>query len=244
MRRALPSIHWTRRRVVTWSVVGALVAGLLIWAVVPTPTDYDSHAQMLTVKTGPAGDQSIVLDTTVYVPKSAGTAHPVPTVLLAHGFGGTKDSVATQAEDLASRGYAVMTWTAEGFGQSGGQIHLDSPDWEIKDGSRLIDWMAAQPYTAKKNGDIEVAAVGGSYGGGFALMLAANDPRVDAIVPMITWNDLSNAFLPASSRRRGPACSSAAPARRGRASPRSPPRPARPPTRPAAASPPTSARST
>jgi ABC-2 type transport system ATP-binding protein len=30
-------------------------------------------------------------------------------------------------------------------------------------------------------------------------MLAGQDPRVDAIVPMITWNDLANAFLPESS---------------------------------------------
>src|SRR5262249_55531467 len=44
--------------------------------------------------------------------------------------------------------------------------------------------------------DPRVAAVGGSYGGGFSLMLAAADHRVDAIVPMITWNDLARAFLP------------------------------------------------
>ncbi|MEE3918727.1 CocE/NonD family hydrolase [Micromonospora sp. BRA006-A] len=48
--------------------------------------------------------------------------------------------------------------------------------------------------------------VGGSYGGGLALLLAAQDQRVDAIVPMITWNDLSRAFLPeqrpAAHRRR------------------------------------------
>ena len=48
----------------------------------------------------------------------------------------------------------------------------------------------------------------------------AHDQRVDAIVPMITWNDLATAFLPeatgagrrptACSRRAGPGCSSAA----------------------------------
>ncbi|HEY2791484.1 MAG TPA: ATP-binding cassette domain-containing protein, partial [Micromonosporaceae bacterium] len=46
--------------------------------------------------------------------------------------------------------------------------------------------------------DPRVAAVGGSYGGGFSLMLAGDDSRVDAIVPSITWNNLANAFLPDS----------------------------------------------
>ncbi len=40
--------------------------------------------------------------------------------------------------------------------------------------------------------------VGGSYGGALALLLAGQDQRVDAIVPMITWNDLARAFLPES----------------------------------------------
>src|SRR5205814_8033514 len=50
-------------------------------------------------------------------------------------------------------------------------------------------------------GDPRVAAVGGSYGGGLALMLAGYDQRVDAIVPQITWHDLAGAFLPEASGR-------------------------------------------
>jgi ABC-2 type transport system ATP-binding protein len=41
-----------------------------------------------------------------------------------------------------------------------------------------------------------VGVVGGSYGGALALLLAGTDPRVDAIVPQITWNDLPTALLP------------------------------------------------
>src|SRR5205814_9929711 len=46
--------------------------------------------------------------------------------------------------------------------------------------------------------DPRVAAVGGSYGGGLAMLLAGYDKRVDAIVPEITWNDLARSFLPES----------------------------------------------
>jgi ABC-2 type transport system ATP-binding protein len=123
----------------------------------------------------------------------------VPAVLLAHGFGGTKDSVKDDAESLAERGYAVLTWTAQGFGTSGGQIHLDSPDYEVKDAQGLLDWLAARPEVqTDAPGDPRVGVVGGSYGGALALLLAGTDPRVDAIVPLITWNDLARSFLPES----------------------------------------------
>jgi ABC-2 type transport system ATP-binding protein len=185
--------------VVTWSIVAAVVLAALVWAALPSRAAYITQARMLTVHTGPDGATAVNLDTTYYEPRSASAAHPVPAVLLAHGFGGTKDSVTNQAEDLASRGYAVLTWTAEGFGASGGQIHLDSPDWEIKDGSQLINWLATRPEVDKTgSGEPRVAAVGGSYGGGFSLLLAAYDKRVDAIVPMITWNNLATAFLPSA----------------------------------------------
>ncbi len=98
---------------------------------------------------------------------------------------------------LPALGYAVLTYTARGFGLSGGQIHLDNPDYEVRDAQRLLDWLAARPEIRKDaDGDPRVGVVGGSYGGGLALLLAAQDQRVDAIVPMITWNDLARSFLP------------------------------------------------
>ncbi|NEE36325.1 peptidase S15, partial [Streptomyces sp. SID7982] len=36
----------------------------------------------------------------------------------------------------------------------------------------------------------------GSYGGAIQLATAAVDPRVDALVPLITWNDLGYALAP------------------------------------------------
>ncbi|HEY2793143.1 MAG TPA: alpha/beta fold hydrolase, partial [Micromonosporaceae bacterium] len=170
LRRLLPRVRWTRRRVIAWSAAALVLLGLIVWAALPDRASYTATPRMLTVLTGPDGTTPVRLDTTFYEPKSASAAHPVPAVLLAHGFGGTKNSVVDQAEQLADRGYAVMTWTAEGFGASGGQIHLDSPDWEVKDGSRLIDWLAARPEIQKDGAnDPRVAAVGGSYGGGLSL---------------------------------------------------------------------------
>ena len=45
-------------------------------------------------------------------------------------------------------------------------------------------------------GDPRVGVTGGSYGGALSLMLAGTDPRIDAAVPLITWNDLNQALFP------------------------------------------------
>src|SRR5919107_1649233 len=75
------------------------------------------------VPAGPGQPGSIGLDTTLYLP----TTTPAPAVLVAHGFGGTKASVDADARALVARGFVVETWTARGFGASGGQIALDAP---------------------------------------------------------------------------------------------------------------------
>jgi ABC-2 type transport system ATP-binding protein len=195
LRRALP--RPTRRRVVAGTAVLVLVAALVGWAALPDRTDWTAQDLRLSVLSGPSGNDPVDLDARFYLPRErSGT---VPAVLLAHGFGGTKDSVSDDAQSLAAHGYAVLTWTAQGFGRSGGQIHLDSPDYEVKDAQRLLDWLAQRPEVqTDAAGDPRVGVVGGSYGGALALLLAGADPRVDAIVPSITWNDLARSFLPES----------------------------------------------
>ncbi len=194
-RRALPRL--TRRRLAAGATAVAVLTGLVVWAVWPEPPGYTTEDRMLTVRTGPDSATPVDLDTTLYLPKGASAAHPVPAVLLGHGFGGTKASVTTDATDLVEHGYAVLTWTAPGFGRSTGQIHLDSPDYEVRDAQRLLDWLAGRPEIRTDGpGDPRVGVVGGSYGGGLALLLAGYDRRVDAIVPMLAWHDLASSFLP------------------------------------------------
>jgi ABC-2 type transport system ATP-binding protein len=168
--------------------------------VVPTGTAYAAPAssvrteeQRIDVPGGPGTTGPVSLDTTLYLPATT----PAPAVLVAHGFGGSKASVDADARDLASHGFVVLAWSARGFGDSTGQISLDDPDHEVADARALVDWLATRPEVTQDGpGDPRVGVTGGSYGGALALLLAGYDRRIDAIAPVITWNDLGQALFP------------------------------------------------
>ena len=187
-----------RPRRIAAAVAGVLVALLLALGAAPaalaqgtaTPSE---QALRIEVRDGPGRTQPQSLDATLYLPART----PAPAVLLAHGFGQTKDAVAGEARTLAARGYVVLAWSARGFGASTGQIALNAPDYEVADASQLVDWLAARPEVRLDGpGDPRVGVMGGSYGGALALLLAGYDRRVDAAVPLITWNDLGQALFP------------------------------------------------
>jgi ABC-2 type transport system ATP-binding protein len=144
----------------------------------------------------PEAGVPVGLDATVYFPAKT----PAPAILLAHGFGGSKTDLSSEARSLARHGYVVLAYTARGFGQSGGLIHLDAPSYEVADASKLISYLATLPQVAKDApGDPRVGVAGSSYGGGLALLLSAYDKRVDVVGADITWNDLSQALFPNAS---------------------------------------------
>ncbi|MEU8141721.1 CocE/NonD family hydrolase [Nonomuraea sp. NPDC048901] len=181
------------KRVAALVAVLALV-GVVTWLVWPSAPEAKGLDQRISVVDGPADDQRVELDATFFPAAGGGKA---PVVLLAHGFGGSKQSVRQQAQRLAQDGYAVLSWSARGFGRSTGEIALNSADYEVKDVKQLIDWLAKRPEVRlDAPGDPRVGIAGGSYGGAIALMTAAYDSRVDAIVPQITWADLADSLFP------------------------------------------------
>ncbi|MEV5708770.1 alpha/beta fold hydrolase [Actinoallomurus sp. NPDC052274] len=178
------------------AIVGAaaVLAGGVTWAALPGPPSVRTTEQRIEVVDGPRDDRRVGLDTTFFAPAGHGRA---PAVLLAHGFGGSKDDTRDEAERLARHGYAVLTWSARGFGRSDGEITLDSPDYDVKDVRQLIDWLARRPEVRlDAPGDPRVGIAGQSYGGGITLLTAAYDHRVDAIAPQITWYDLADSLFP------------------------------------------------
>src|SRR6476661_5941498 len=176
----------------TLAAAPAALAAPAAPAVAPAADPVTPEATTVPVRAEPDGTP-VRLDVSVW-PQSSGK-HPV--VLLAHGFGGTKDSVTSQANDLHDRGYVVIAWSARGHGASGGRIHLNDPAYEIADARTLLD-LAAKRSDVELDGpgDPRAGVMGASYGGALALMLAGSDRRVDGVVSAITWNDLADAFFP------------------------------------------------
>ncbi|MFF3526935.1 alpha/beta fold hydrolase [Streptomyces rubiginosohelvolus] len=190
-----PTARWRRllpRTPGRWAAVGAALAVLVgggTWSAVaddgsPAVQREDRILRM----------DGVPIDTSYFHAKGSGKR---PAVLIGHGFGGSKNDVRAQAEKLAADGYAVLTWSARAFGKSGGKISLNDPDHEVKDVSRLIDWLAERPEVELDGkGDPRVGLTGASYGGAVSLLAAGHDERVDAIAPVITYWNLADALFP------------------------------------------------
>ncbi len=105
---------------------------------------------------------------------------------------------------LRNAGYNVVTWDPRGEYFSGGVLELDSPDYEARDVSSIISWVAQQPEVQLDGpNDPRIGMVGASYGGGIQLVTAATDHRVDAIVPTIAWNTFNEALYPNHAYKTG-----------------------------------------
>ncbi|WP_174292091.1 CocE/NonD family hydrolase [Sphingomonas bacterium] len=86
---------------------------------------------------------------------------------------------------FASRGYAVVVLDVRGTGASFGTRAAEFSDVEVEDGSRIVDWIAAQPWSNGSVGDEGI-----SYVGTTAEMLLRNHNRhVKAVAPISAGYD-------------------------------------------------------
>ena len=204
--------------------LGLFAAVGLSLAALATPVSMAAAADAFTVttlhfavKVGPANTVKCDIIGDLYVPNSASPTARVPAILTTNGFGGSKDDQAGIGKAFANRGYAVLSYSGLGFGGSDCKISLDDPDYDGKAAQQLVGYLGgksgvafndkehtvAAPILAivKRDGipaanDPRVGMVGGSYGGEVQFAAAALDKRIDAIVPLITWNDLSYSLSP------------------------------------------------
>jgi len=160
---------------------------------------YSVEELSVEVHVGPDRDQPCTVVADLYRPDAATADAPAPAILTTHGFGGSKDDGSTSAiaRGFVGEGYVVLAYSGLGFGGSGCKIHLDDPDWDGAAGTQLVDLLADRPFVAADApGDPRVGMIGGSYGGQVQFAVAMQDRRVDALVPLITWNDLSYSLAP------------------------------------------------
>jgi ABC-2 type transport system ATP-binding protein len=181
--------------------------------------------------------------------KGVDAGSPAPTILEGPGWSSAGETQDGGAAGLAGgaglgaifgvpgistfigHGYNVLTWDPRGFGQSGGTVEIDDPNYEARDVQALIDWVAKQPEAQldqscstqkrKKKGskgkrrakklvtcatspdDPTLGMAGASYGGGIQLVTAALDKRIDAIAPTIAWHSLLTSLFPENNIKFG-----------------------------------------
>ncbi|HEX9815406.1 MAG TPA: CocE/NonD family hydrolase [Candidatus Thermoplasmatota archaeon] len=140
-------------------------------------------------------DDGVTLAASAYRPASPG---PYASILLTHGWPEWRgvEHVKIRAERWASQGFFVVAYDSRGFGGSAGETTLDGPR-EVQDAQHFIDWIAAQPDVQMESSqDPVLGMLGRSYAGGVAQLTAMVDPRIDALIPEITWQDLYRALIP------------------------------------------------
>jgi hypothetical protein len=149
-----------------------------------------------------------------------------PLVMMFHGYGGEKIGLEAMQRFLDA-GYATFSMTDRGFHEScgsaasraadpagcaAGYVRLIDTRYEVRDAQLLAGELVDEGLVAPD----ELAAIGGSYGGGMSLALAALRDRtmqldgslipwtspggvaleLAAAAPFITWSDLAYALTP------------------------------------------------
>ncbi|MET8956578.1 alpha/beta hydrolase [Streptomyces sp. NPDC004393] len=108
---------------------------------------------------------------------------PFPAITMAHGFAGLKyRGLRGYAERFAQAGFVVALHDHRNFALSTGEYRGDIDPWQqIADWRRVISYLESRP-------DVDSTRIGlwgSSYAGGHALVLAATDRRIKAVVSQV-----------------------------------------------------------
>lgn len=115
-----------------------------------------------------------------------GIARP-PVVVMGHGFAAQRDfRLPAFAEAFAGQGFAVLLFDYRGFGASEGQPRqLVSPHRHVQDWQSAIDTARSLPRVD----GARMVLWGSSFGGGHALVSAANNPEVKGVIAQVPYVD-------------------------------------------------------
>lgn len=200
-----------RSRVVLTPLVAAAILLAGCTALAPGSMDADpGPAEHEVTHHSVASFDDTLIAISVFRPAGSSETQPVPIVLRSHGWSGSRDTeIGGIVEKFLDAGLGVVTFDARGHGESEGVARVHDPDFEIRDVGVVIDWMHDNLEWALADGtsgipkDLVLGGSGGSYGGGWQLLSAALDGRLDALAPEITWNSLPRALAPNEAIKSG-----------------------------------------
>lgn len=166
---------------------------------------------------------------TVFIGKDAGNGR-LPTILMAHGWGGTAAALTRDAVGFAQAGYLVVTFDYRGWGRSDSRVILTrpAPDAAAKNKGRftaevqevrevvdpvdmLTDWQNALHWLHGES-QVDTARIGiwgSSQSGGYVAEMATRDHRIKAVYSQVGafsghgLGTTAQAYADATRRARG-----------------------------------------
>jgi len=143
---------------------------------------------------------------TVFEPTSICGGKTYPIIFNGPGFGGSRDTTASDFSSFLNAGYGVVSVDEAGEGNDGGKIRVMDPDQEGVMLLAVMNWVQAKiPWVAygptndgKDPHEPIFGTDGGSYGGMYQFMLMNIDTRhrIRAMVPQITPHNLNFSLFP------------------------------------------------
>jgi pimeloyl-ACP methyl ester carboxylesterase len=140
----------------------------------------DLHVEDVRFKAG--ADSELLQKTGELAGWTIHSVHGAPAVVLVHGFRSSREEMLPWARFLHDAGYNVLLFDTRGCGKSGGAtVGLGAT--EPRDISLAVE-LARDEF-----GTTKVAVLGISLGAGAAILAAANDPDISAVVADSAWTD-------------------------------------------------------
>ncbi len=136
-------------------------------------------------------NDGIILSCLIYRPNKELFEGERPAIVCIHGNLESKETMKRYSEDLARTGFVVLSYDQRGFGESEGISQWGSPDYEIKDLQRCIEYLKTLDFVDRSS----IGVVGFGYGGAVAIMGAAIlKDTIDACFAMSSYSNLTETF--------------------------------------------------
>ena len=122
----------------------------------------------------------------LYMAKDADRSQKYPAIVIGPPFGGVKEQgPGVYANQLAQRGFVVLTFDPSYHGYSGGEPRMTgSTDIYAEDFSAGVDYLGMQDFVDRE----KIGAIGICGSGGFALSAAAMDSRIKAVATSVMYD--------------------------------------------------------